>query len=65
MKTIKVIDLLERCLKQDDTLPKKIKHKGKVYELDYEDDYYFYEVDEDTVEDFIEMNEDVETGIYD
>lgn len=28
-------------------------------------DYYFYEADEDTVEDFIEMNGDVEAGIYD
>jgi len=27
--------------------------------------YYFYEADEDTMEDFIEMNEDVEAGIYD
>lgn len=28
-------------------------------------DYYFYEADEDTVENFIEMNGDVEAGIYD
>lgn len=28
-------------------------------------DYYFYEADEDTMEDFIEMNGDVEAGIYD
>ena len=27
-------------------------------------DYYFYEADEDTMEDFIEMNGDVEAGIY-
>jgi hypothetical protein len=28
-------------------------------------DYYFYEADEDAVEDFIEMNGNVEAGIYD
>jgi hypothetical protein len=28
-------------------------------------DYYFYEADEDTLENFIEMNGDVEAGIYD
>ena len=28
-------------------------------------DYYFYEADEDTLESFIEMNGDVEAGIYD
>ena len=28
-------------------------------------DYYFYEADGDTVENFIEMNGDVEAGIYD
>jgi hypothetical protein len=28
-------------------------------------DYYFYEADEDTLENFIEMNGNVEAGIYD
>lgn len=28
-------------------------------------DYYFSEADEDTMKDFIEMNGDVEAGIYD
>jgi hypothetical protein len=28
-------------------------------------DYYFYEADEDTLENFIEMNGNVEAGVYD
>lgn len=28
-------------------------------------DYYFFEADDDTVENFVEMNGDVEAGIYD
>ena len=34
-------------------------------EMWYRYDYYFYEADDYTVENFIEMNGDVEAGIYD
>ena len=42
MKTIKIIDLLIRCLEKDETLPKEIKFKNIYYFLSQHADVYAY-----------------------
>lgn len=42
MKTIKIIDLLIRCLEKDETLPKEIKFRDKYYFLSQHIDVYAY-----------------------
>lgn len=42
MKTIKIIDLLIRCLEKDETLPKEIKFRDKYYFLRQHADIYAY-----------------------
>lgn len=69
MKTIKIIDLLQRCLKGDKTLPKKIKYCGEIFEKYHstEGHYFYQNVNGDRggilverLNSFIELNYEVE-----
>lgn len=42
MKAIKIIDLINRCLKKDETLPKGIIYRGTKYYLCKNSDVYCY-----------------------
>lgn len=43
MKTIRLEELINRCLKKDDTLPRNIKYKSIEYKLDKAMSNYFYD----------------------
>ena len=54
MKTIKIIDLLIRCLENDETLPKKIKLKDTYYFLSQHADVSAYYKEADRTYNFME-----------
>lgn len=57
MKTIKIIDLINRCLKKDETLPKGIIYRGTKYYLCKNSDVYCYLKETDDTYNFMcELN---------